>query len=320
MNAGSGAGGVDSGGAAAIDNAAGLGGEGSASAGSGGIVAGADPSPWLEWSGTPMPNPPSSGLPNPQRYSVVGGAVKDEVTGLLWQRQPKRLESSFSDAQAYCAGLELSGASFRLPRLIELITLLDFTTDEPAMDGEAFFVDSGIDAWATTVSPGALVQSPTGQVERWTVNYYALNVDANAGGGDDALCVSGGPPAALGEHYTVGSDTVIDHWTGLTWSPSSATQTFTFDEAVARCNDLGKDGEPWRLPSMNEAMTLIDFSQQSPKPDATAFPDYAFYGMTAWIAPRPLSDQSTDYQAAMLGGGLTWFLSRSTGANAICVH
>ena len=62
----------------------------SASTGSGGAsAAGCTPATGLEYSYAcwPMPNPSSSGLPNPSSYTdLKDGTVQDNVTGLVWQQ------------------------------------------------------------------------------------------------------------------------------------------------------------------------------------------------------------------------------------------
>jgi hypothetical protein len=92
---------------------------------------------WADW---PMPNPPSSGLPNPQTYdfSRKAGIVLDTVTGLEWQRALDGGAYAWSDAPAYCAGLTLDGGGFRVPSRIELLSIVDFTQSGPLIDSRAF--------------------------------------------------------------------------------------------------------------------------------------------------------------------------------------
>jgi hypothetical protein len=48
-----------------------------------------------------MPNPASSGLPNPASYTDLGdGTVKDNVTGLIWQQAVAATQAyDWADAQ-----------------------------------------------------------------------------------------------------------------------------------------------------------------------------------------------------------------------------
>src|SRR5262245_28544364 len=118
--------GGDSGGAGDSQGGSSMG--GSASGGSAGTsdagAAGACGRPKSSWATWPMPNPPSTGLPNPASYDTsVDGVVCDEVTGLLWQREVDSTAVYIrSEASAYCDGLELAGYDdWRLPTRIELV-------------------------------------------------------------------------------------------------------------------------------------------------------------------------------------------------------
>ena len=88
-------------------------------------VRGADPVSWAAW---PMPNydggatPP---LPRPIEYNVLDkDRVEDKVTGLVWRRATIGT-MGYDAAKLACGTLEASGL-WRLPKRIELVTLLDF--------------------------------------------------------------------------------------------------------------------------------------------------------------------------------------------------
>lgn len=92
---------------------------------------------WADW---PMPNPSTSGLPYPANYdlTVAAGVVGDTVTKLRWQQALDANAFSWADAQTYCAGLTLAGGGWRLPSRIELLSIVDFTAPNPAIDIRAF--------------------------------------------------------------------------------------------------------------------------------------------------------------------------------------
>jgi hypothetical protein len=97
-------------------------------------------SDWATW---PMPNPPEAGLPNPASYTVMTGYVQDTVTRLSWQQPidvPNDLGTSCSggctqaQAVAYCSNLTLAGFhDWRAPTRIELASLVDYTSQNPAI-------------------------------------------------------------------------------------------------------------------------------------------------------------------------------------------
>lgn len=99
-----------------------------------------------------MPNPPGTGLPHPQSYDVSNPDwVKDNVTGLVWQRNIAGESFVWTDAGAYCARLSLGkgGGPWRLPTVIELVSLVDFTRSDPAIDGTAFPNTPGAPFWTS---------------------------------------------------------------------------------------------------------------------------------------------------------------------------
>jgi hypothetical protein len=89
----------------------------------------------------------------------------------------------------------------------------------------------------------------------------ALTTNANAGA-----------PAG---RYTIASGTVYDTKTKLTWQQAVPSTTYAWAGAKTYCAALGTTlgGTGWRLPTIKEVVTLLDFSQLTAPPiDANAFP------------------------------------------------
>ena len=141
------------GGPAAGSAGTGAGRDGSDGGGSGGSSAGASgsggtaPDPncgtnaWACWR---MPNPVGSGLPNEASYTDNGdGTVRDNVTGLAWQRRAPTGTFTWDQALAYCSGLTLGGYDdWRVPTRIELTSIVDFTRSGAKLDASAFAGES----------------------------------------------------------------------------------------------------------------------------------------------------------------------------------
>jgi hypothetical protein len=107
---------------------------------------------WAEW---PMPNGPvdvAAGAPNLESYTDNGdGTVTDNVTSLMWQQLPTGFFSR-AGAIAYCPTLTLGGHhDWRLPSLVELVSIVDFGLSTPARNTTYFPVLTSLDFfWAST--------------------------------------------------------------------------------------------------------------------------------------------------------------------------
>ena len=126
-----------------------------------------------EWALLPMPNPPSTGLPNPQSYTVNGELVTDKVTGLVWQRASSPTQMLWQAARDYCRDLALDGGGFHLPTRIELASLLDYTKHGDAIDVNAFEVHGkeavASDYWTSTLH--------IADQNSWSVSFFAGHVE-----------------------------------------------------------------------------------------------------------------------------------------------
>jgi hypothetical protein len=100
----------------------------------------ADPN-WAEW---PMPNSQqdvNNGAPNLEIYHDNGdGTVTDNVTGLMWQQTVSTMNYPPSSAATYCTALTVGGHSdWRVPSLVELISIVDYDSSSPAIPPGTFF-------------------------------------------------------------------------------------------------------------------------------------------------------------------------------------
>jgi len=111
--------------------------------------------PWANWR---MPNPASTGLPNPSSYDTsTPRIVRDNVTGLIWQLDVSKTAYAWADAKAYCQSLELAGfRDWRLPSRIELVSLIDYTiaAPGPVIDKTAFPGAPSDTFWTASPEPG----------------------------------------------------------------------------------------------------------------------------------------------------------------------
>lgn len=104
--------------------------------------------------GFAMPNPASAvGLPNPTSYSSTAGSgfVVDNVTNLAWEQPIGSASMDQVAALKYCAD---KGGGWRLPTMVELYSLVDFTRSDPAIDIAAFPNTPSSYFWTSTAVTG----------------------------------------------------------------------------------------------------------------------------------------------------------------------
>ncbi|HTM45413.1 MAG TPA: DUF1566 domain-containing protein [Polyangiaceae bacterium] len=94
----------------------------------------------------------------PGRYLIdsMNGTVVDTRTQLTWQRGIAPGTHTQPDAVSYCAGLTLAGGGWRLPQVSELLTLVDPTVYNPAIDVAAFPDTPAVWFWTSSAYAGAV--------------------------------------------------------------------------------------------------------------------------------------------------------------------
>jgi hypothetical protein len=234
----------------------------------GGDAAIGGPACHTDW---PMPNPPSSGLPNPQSYDAgISGVVLDRVTGLSWQQVVDPNSYTKSSANAYCGALMLAGyGDWRLPSVLELMSIVDMTQVSPAIDAVAFPNTPPLPFW-----------SSQNEVGNSGLGWYVYFKNGGAYGGNDVSdpqrvrCVRGPiPPADDGSNcFVVANGAAYDIHTKLMWQQAIDPSSYAWMDAQSYCATLGSSATGWRLPSVEELLTLVDLTRVDPAIDTTVFP------------------------------------------------
>ncbi|KHK01057.1 hypothetical protein NY78_3598 [Desulfovibrio sp. TomC] len=82
-------------------------------------------------------------------YVVQGNVVVDTTTGLIWEKTASAASKSWAEALAYCQNQTVDGyTDWRLPDIMELRTLVDYTKISPAINNT--FVGSGTFYWSSS--------------------------------------------------------------------------------------------------------------------------------------------------------------------------
>ncbi|MET0792195.1 MAG: DUF1566 domain-containing protein [Polyangiaceae bacterium] len=223
---------------------------------------------WAVW---PMPNA-VAGLPNAQSFDLQqSGVVLDRVTGLMWQQSVDPQQLTFAAASQRCAALSLAGFDdWRLPSRLELISILDTTRTQPAIDVTAFPDTPSDWFWTSTLS----ASDPR---SAWYVYFYFGYPNTDLVSNQFSVrCVRTGQVSRTlpVTHYDLKSETVRDLGTGLTWQRTVPDSLLSFDAAHEYCAELALAGQSgWRVPSLPELLSLIDERvADSPVIDRAAFP------------------------------------------------
>jgi hypothetical protein len=196
--------------------------------------------------------------------------VLDTQTCLLWQREFQKGNPTFAvqDANGICQKL---GAGWRLPTLTELLSIVDSSKKNPAVNsvfktpntGEWFSTSTGSrgfpfyvsfwdgGAYRMCDSLGVCINTPS-------FGYYIRCV-----WGDGARDESRNAPDGRyinGEGIREG--TVFDTVTRLTWEKNVRYETLDFQSASDYCAEqnnisLGGYSSKWRLPSISELRSIV---------------------------------------------------------------
>jgi len=96
--------------------------------------------------------------------------------------------------------------------------------------------------------------------------------------------------AAAAPRLEVVGETVRDHSSGLEWTRGLVPGgQMAWEAAKAACEKLELDGGGWRLPTIQELLTLVDYERHDPAIDTTIFtgcPSSWFWTSTPY-APSP---------------------------------
>jgi hypothetical protein len=233
----------------------------------------------------------SSGTPS-NAYKINGdGTVTDETTGLMWMRCAAGLSGddcsegsasayTWQGAIDYCDSLASAGHDdWRLPDIHELVSIVDFTKYDPAIDTIAFSATPPDHYWSSSSSANNVSNA-------WNVYFYFGYVSyGDKSGAYYVRCVRGGP-LVLGslEPSVISGDPIVkDATTGLMWQGCSAgmsgescqgsVTTYPWQEAIDYCENLSWAGySDWRLPEIHELISIVDYKKYDPATNETAFP------------------------------------------------
>lgn len=289
-----------------------------------------------------------SGIPGARNFSGPNLSYSDNyttsdiVTGLIWKTCSEGQSGSdctggsvtlmnWYDAFTACSNLNDANAgagyagfsNWRMPTVNELNNLVDHGAGTPAIDESFFPTSSGTINWtATTYAMNS--------DNAWSVN-FSNGTSGNAlpkssSSSVSVRCVSGNSRARP-EFTDNGDATVTDNATRLIWQKCSAGQIYNgstctgssdyiaWQTALNTCYALGGT---WRLPSVNELLSIIDYSKSiNPAVDENIFPGME-ESQPYWSSTTDASSNNYSKNIYMSNGSISIYPKSST-TYFICV-
>ena len=263
------------------------------------------------------------------KVSADGLTVSDSTTGLTWQRGVSGSSGlgcngssaviivgatcTQSDAAAYCSQLSLGGVGaggWRLPGVMELSTIVDFTAYDPAINPAAFPSTPADEFWTSTPYAGATAG------EAWSVSFATGQASASAVGATSAIfrarCVSGERCYPSARFVLQADGSVKDTLTNLVWQGKASATAMSWAAATTYCAGVGTGTTPnFRVPSVKELLSIVAFTVGAPGPTiAPAFPGTPAAGF--WTATADVSPSTCP---APSSSGDAWSVSFADGSS-----
>jgi hypothetical protein len=178
---------------------------------------------------------------------------------------------------------------WRLPTIKELFYIVDFSVPSPGPTINSwYFPKTRTDGlyWSSTTNAyrtdsawgvdfyGGYCTCTNGNKDN---QYYARAVRGGQSGSFDSA--GDGLPAesstAAGHYSDNGDGTISDSSTGLMWQQGTAGRMMSsWEQALAYCENLNLGGHTdWRLPTIKEIHSLVDYSRYNPAVNTTYFLD-----------------------------------------------
>jgi hypothetical protein len=133
-----------------------------------------------------------------------------------------------------------------------------------------------------------------------------------------ALSTSVEANAPAGRYAATGG-MVIDTKTKLTWQQTAAVGTYAWAAAKTYCQALSLGGAHWRLPTMKELQSIVDYSQSgAPFVDPSAFP--ATPPTSFWSSSLAPGSPTSAWSVSFNNGGTTFTIATTTTFAVRCVR
>jgi len=233
------------------------------------------------------------------------GIVTDHTTGLQWYDKAVvdyYIYSTWGSGQAqdrarvFCAAKEAGGYDdWRLASVEELLTLVDYSKTpkhDPIFENIALSEQNTSRTYISTTEHGG--------PWAWLVNFDTGNHGYHSDDSHDNLLCVRGAPLVTSQFYRFENDTVRDFSTNLVWQDANREIKESITDAIDYCSTLGLGGiTDWRLPNINELISIKDFSKESGESISDVFTDT--YGWRYYTSTP--NTEATGYYAIWFSDG-----------------
>ncbi len=202
--------------------------------------------------------------PDTQKFTKTGSdEVTDETTGLIWQAGDDGNTYDQATAVQHCSAFHSAEAStgWRLPSVIELMTIVDNGVDLPSI-GPAFSGAQSTNYWTATPTASETMLA-------WTVKFdfgevipllMDTKLPVRCVRGESKVLNVGGVGLRKAGPLQAGTDTVQDTATMLEWQRRDDGAKRGWQEALSYCAGLSLDGlSGWHLPNISELEGIVQY-------------------------------------------------------------
>ena len=257
------------------------------------------------------------------------GTVTHKKTGLSWQRCSVGqiwTGSSCSgtssvmnwDSAMASYGNKTDCNQWRLPRIDELISIVEYGIHKPAINSTIFpNTPNDFLFRSTSVYPSL--------DDTWIVNFSYGQAGHDAKGNNGVIRLVRGGQSCSFDTFTPSNDftdngngTVTHKKTGLMWQRCAVGQTWInsicsgsaltmpYNSAITQASTLAGYGD-WRVPTLNELITILEYKNHSPTINNSLFPNTDF-GFWYWSTTNSSFYRNFDY---------VWVLSFNDGGYTV---
>jgi hypothetical protein len=257
---------------------------------------------------------------DPSYTNLSASVVKDNVTGLLWQRVDGG-EMTFDAAKKYADTVTINGEKgWRLPTLLEALSIVSMDRNNPALD-TAYFANTKAEYWWTSQ------EQPSNTTRVWVTNSGGgmgphLKTETISAGGTKkyhARLVKTVSAAQSVEHFTDNGDgTITDNVTGLMWQKTPSRDSVPWETALTRAEESVLGGhDDWRLPNLKELGSLVDITRNAPAVSA-AFS--AMQSLRYWTSSAQFKQTANAWFVDFQNSGVTSYAAKVRSYPAIFVR